>query len=237
MEYTRYAIFYAPPADAPWAQFGARWLGWDMVAGAECARPDLPDLTDLTDLPDLTIDEITRNARKYGLHGTIKPPFRLAGGFSRGDLETACAKLGKTLAPVTLSGLGLSWMGRFLALCPVGDIGSLNHMAATCVRELDRFRAPAGRDELARRRSARLSAQQEVNLRDWGYPYVLNQFRFHITLTGRLPRADGIAVQSVLERELTPLLPKPLGINDLALVGEDRQGRFCLLARFALTGR
>ena len=71
MSFTRYAIYYLPPAGAL-ADFGARWLGWDVRRGAAAVQLDLPGLRDATEAP-----------RKYGFHGTLKPPFRLAEGQER----------------------------------------------------------------------------------------------------------------------------------------------------------
>src|SRR5262249_2220033 len=38
----------------------------------------------------------------------------------------------------------------------------------------------------ARRNPARLTPRQRDYLERWGYPYVMEEFRFHMTLTGRL---------------------------------------------------
>ena len=93
--------------------------------------------------------------------------------------------------------------------------------------------APDG--EVAKRRAAGLSPEQDTNLVEWGYPYVLDQFRFHITLTGKLPKGDLPAVEDYLASELAPLLPQPFVINDLALMGEAEDGRFHLIQRYALS--
>lgn len=226
MDFTRYAIYYAPPAAAPWAQFATRWLGWDMVAGCECDHPGL----------GLPIAEVTETPRKYGLHGTLKAPFQLAGGYNRADLETACEAMCNTIPPVSLPGLSLIRLGRFLALCPSAPSTTLNALAARCVRDLDRFRAPPSAADLARRRAANLTPQQDANLTRWGYPYVLDTFKFHITLTGKLAKSDIPRVQSTLEHHLTPLLPNPLLIPDIALTGQAPDGRFHLIRRFPLSG-
>ncbi len=227
MTFTRYAIYYAPPHAADWSRFGASWLGWDMEAGTEVAHPAIDGLD---------VAAITATPRKYGLHATMKPPMRLAEGASRAELEAACAALAASRPPVTLDGLHLARLGRFLALRPSGDEGALVALAAACVRDLDAFRAPAPKAELARRRAAGLSPEQERNLTDWGYPYVMDQFRFHITLTGKLPKGQLPAVAEALQEQLIPLLPTPFVISDLALMGEDTDGRFHLLHRYALTG-
>jgi len=229
MDFKRYALYYAPPREAGWSRFATGWLGWDMEAGAEVAHPAVSGLP-------LPVEEITETPRKYGVHATIKPPFRLAEGTTRAELEAACAALCAGLAPLRLDGLALARLGRFLALRPVGDTAALNALAAACVEGLDRFRAPAPQAELARRRAAGLSPAQEENLARWGYPYVMGEFRFHITLSGKLPRPALGAVETALARELGPLLPAPFEIADLALMGEDAAGRFHLIHRYALSG-
>lgn len=227
MTFTRYAIYYAPPAAADWSRFATSWLGWDMEAGAAAPHPDIAGLD---------VAQITEVPRKYGLHATMKPPLRLAEGQTQATLEEACAALAARQQPVTLDGLQLARLGRFLALRPVGDETALNALASACVQELDPFRAPAPEAELERRRAAGLSPEQDENLTRWGYPYVLDQFRFHITLTGRLPKPQLPAVEDALTSHLLPLLPTPFEINDLALMGEAADGRFHLIHRYALCG-
>ncbi|MHA6264548.1 DUF1045 domain-containing protein [Arenibacterium sp. CAU 1754] len=229
MTFNRYALYYAPPADAAWARFCIGWLGWDMETGQSAQPPSLPALP-------VPLEDITDTPRKYGLHGTLKPPFRLAPGFDRNALEQACADLAAGLARVDMTGLDLARMGRFLALRPVGDETAMGNLAAACVRDLDRFRAPAPPKEVARRRQAKLSPEQDRNLMRWGYPYVMEQFRFHITLSGRLPKPVLDEVETVLSDLLVPQLPSPFAVDDIALVGEDDTGHFHLIRRFALSG-
>jgi hypothetical protein len=100
---------------------------------------------------------------------------------------------------------------------------------------LDAFRAPPDESELAKRRKAGLSARQEAMLTRWGYPYVMDDFRFHLTLTGRLPRADRRRVAALIEARLPPL-PAPFALDEVALVGERPDGFFELIERAALKG-
>ncbi|WP_171131687.1 DUF1045 domain-containing protein [Ruegeria sp. HKCCA6707] len=226
MTFTRYALYYAPPAGAEWTAFAIRWLGWDMETGAETPHPVVPDVD---------VRSVTDTPRKYGLHGTMKPPFRLAEGQSFEALQAACAQFAARQKTVVLDGLEIARLGRFLALRPLGDTQALNNLAAACVQDLDAFRAPAAEAELARRRAAGLSPAQESNLLQWGYPYVLDQFRFHITLTGRLDKSTLTGVETALGQQLVPLLPTPFTIQDLALMGEAEDGRFHLIQRYALS--
>lgn len=226
MHFSRFALYYAPPEGAAWTDLATAWLGWDMTTGAPVAPPDAGDLP---------VGDITARPRKYGLHGTIKPPFRLAEGKTRAQLETEAEALCARLAPVTLDGLEVAQLGRFLALRPTGEATALADLAAACVEGLDAFRAPAPEAELARRRAAGLTPTQEAHLQRWGYPYVMDEFRFHITLTGRLGD-DLDPVKTWLTDHLGPLLPQPFHIPDMALVGEDSDGRFHLLHRYTLSG-
>ncbi|MQQ09219.1 DUF1045 domain-containing protein [Epibacterium sp. SM1979] len=227
MTFTRYAIYYAPPADAAWSTFGASWLGWDMEKGAEVEHPDFPELD---------VAAVTATPRKYGLHATMKPPMRLADGQTVEALHVACQALAARQKPVLLDGLEIARLGRFLALRAVGDQTALNALAAACVTELDPFRAPLSDADLEKRRANGLSPEQDAHLVQWGYPYVLDQFRFHITLSGKLPKQELPAVEAALGEALAPLLPNPFEIRDLALMGEAEDGRFHLIHRYALSG-
>lgn len=227
MQFKRYGIYYTPEPGAL-ADFGAQWLGWDPVAGTQCPHPEIADLP-------RPVEEITATPRKYGLHGTIKPPFFLAEGQSPDALQEALAALCATLAPVTLPGLALSQLGSFLALKIDGDQTPLAALAARAVTELDSFRRPPSEAELARRRQANLSPAQEALLAEWGYPYVMEEFRFHITLTGRLGK-DAAPTQAALLPHITTLLPQPFVVSSLTLVGEDDSQMFHEIHRYALTG-
>jgi len=228
VQFNRYAIYYTPPKGAL-ADFGASWLGWDLGTGQPVAHPDLPDLPH-------DIAELSQTPRKYGFHGTLKPPFRLAQDTDVDDLAQACATLCDTLAPLTLDGLELTRLGSFLAFTIPGQSTALSNLASEVVRQLDRFRAPPAPDELARRRKANLSPRQEALLVKWGYPYVMEEFRFHLTLTGRLPRREAEALRHTLAPHIQPLLPAPFRIDDLTLVGEDADGMFHEIQRFPLLG-
>ena len=225
--FKRYAIYYTPEPDSALADFGAAWLGWDSATGAPVAHPEAGGLD---------MAAITATPRKYGFHGTIKPPFRVAPGRTAEGLQTARATLCADAAPVTLTGLRLARLGRFLALVPDGAAGPLATLAARAVQELDAFRAPATQAELAKRRAARLRPAQDVLLVQWGYPYVLDEFRFHLTLSGRLEDDVAQATETTLAPMLAQLPLRPYPMTGLTLLGEDAEGRVHQITRYALTG-
>ena len=113
---------------------------------------------------------------------------------------------------------------------------ALSDFAAATVAGLDPFRAPPSEAELDRRRRVGLSASQERMLKYWGYPYVFDEFRFHLTLSGRLEEAEACALADRLTAHFAPVLPEPYRIDSLGLLGEAADGRFHLLHRYTLAG-
>lgn len=222
--YQRYAVYVTPDGDL--AVRGAAWLGWDVQTGTPVSHPVVAglDVAALTDTP-----------RKYGLHGTIKPPFFLAEGATVDGLKASVAALCSELAPVVLDGLEVRALAGFVALVPTGDQTALAGLAAQVVTRLDPFRAPPSQAELARRRKTPLSPAQEVHLANWGYPYVMDQFRFHITLTRRIEGDSGPVAQA-LAAHFAPALPAPFMVQTLTLVGQRADGMFEEIHRYALSG-
>ncbi|WP_106745490.1 DUF1045 domain-containing protein [Yoonia maritima] len=224
--FERYAIFYTPPSGA-FADFCASWLGWDNRDGRKCVHPQIADLD---------VDKLTQTPRKYGIHATLKAPFRLIEGASQNQLKTATSQMAETIPPFRLDGLSLKHHRGFLALRPRGNITTLNSVAQHIVETLDDFRAPASASELARRRQANLSERQEKNLMTWGYPYVGEDFHFHLTLSGRIDPGLGADVTDALAPHLLPLVPRPFPIEQIALMGEDSEGMFHEIQRYDLAG-
>lgn len=219
----RYAVYYAPEPGG-FADAAAAWLGWDVQSGQPVPQPAIA-------LPRPLAD-ITAEPRKYGFHGTIKPPFRLADGVSADDLTQAVAALAATLPAVQVPGLRMVNLEGFLALIPDGDTEALQALAAEVVRALDPYRAPLNEAETARRRPDRLTPRQRDLLAVYGYPYVMEEFRFHLTLSGPMG-ADEAALTQAAAAHFDGLIPRPFRLAALCLFGEDAVGRFHLLHRYA----
>jgi putative phosphonate metabolism protein len=224
--FDRYAIYFTPQP-GPLADFGAQWLGWDLVTGAEVAHPQVDGID---------VAALTQTPRKYGFHGTMKAPFRLAPGTTLADLTKATAQFCASRPAFDLTGLRLASLGRFLALIPDGDAGPLNDLAGAAVTTLDPFRAPLTEADLQRRRASGLSPAEDAYLVQWGYPYVLDLFQFHMTLSGSLDPETLAQTQQALRPLLDPILPRPFRIDSLTLCGEDASGRFHQIERFGLGG-
>lgn len=215
----RCAIYFAPADDSPWASAGNEWLGRCAATGrsldqAEIAGVDAPLLRQLTAEP-----------RRYGWHATLKAPFRLAAGCSLDDLRRALHRVCGALPAFTLPALRVVRMDRFLALRPAAHAPLLDAVAAACVMQLHALAQPLDEAELRRRRLAGLTPQQDALLTRWGYPWVLEQFRFHLSLTGDLGQVPA-SVQAALLRgaqERFEALP-PCRFGSVALFVEPRPG-------------
>ena len=219
----RYAVYYAP-GPGPFAEAAASWLGWDPARGQAVAQPDL----------GVNLAEMTTDPRKYGFHGTLKPPFRLVEGASPTDLSAAVATLARRRHPLRLDRLQLLALDGFLALTPTGDTSALEALAATAVTALDPLCAALTEAEIARRRPERLTPRQRDLLTQFGYPYVMEQFRFHLTLTSDLTPADRDRLMPLARVHFAPHLPQPFLVTDLCLFGEDGDGAFHILHRYPL---
>lgn len=222
----RWAVYFAPLAGSALDILAAAWLGRDLD-GHPVARPKIDGL----DPERLTA--ITIAPARYGFHATLKPPFSLRAGQSTDALRGAARAFADDCRAFTVPRLKLAVVGSFIALVPEARCIKLDALGAACVRAFDDFRAPQTAAELDQRRATGLSPHQEELLVRWGYPYVMDEFRFHMTLTGPL-RDDSEAsdVLRILENWFAPALNDDLPINAIALYAQpDRQSAFALKTR------
>lgn len=205
----RYALYYAPPEGSALDRLGKDWLD---------GRVSVPGIA-----PDRVAD-LTAVPRVYGFHGTLKPPFVLRDGGQEEGLLRAVRLFNAGHTAFPLPPLRVRALGRFLALVPETDSPALAALASDCVRAFDSFRAPPSEAELARRRAKSLTQRQEDNLAAWGYPYVMDDFRFHLTLTGPLEEAEE---RDTLATALAPLfepLCAGLAVEGVTVFVQDAAG-------------
>jgi putative phosphonate metabolism protein len=208
----------------PLHRHGSTWLGRDAHTGEALAQPDVEGL------PRLTADPC-----RYGFHATLKAPFALREGITPEALMRASAALAADTAGFRVK-LKVGLLDGFLALVPDGDSAPLQDLAARCMRELDGFRRPPSEDELARRRKSPLTDRQDANLLRWGYPYVLDDFCFHMTLTERLEPGDAVRLMSAAQAHFAAELGEPVTVDGLTLFQEPEPGApFLVLRHFPFT--
>jgi putative phosphonate metabolism protein len=224
----RYGVYFCPQEDTELYRFGSWWLGRDCRSSEAGPPPDC-------ELDRATWQRITEAPGSYGLHATLKPPFALADGVTRDALVEALADLAARHIAFEAPSLQLVQHQGFLALKPSAVSSALTALADACVTELDRFRRPAAEAEIARRRAAGLTPRQDALLLRWGYPYVLDQFGFHITLTERLTDEEARLVQPILASRIAKFQAATLPVVDLCLFEQaGSQAPFILTERLSL---
>lgn len=219
----RYAIYFCPKPESALGRFGLRWLASGEIATS-------------IGLNDEEYLGLAGPPRRYGFHGTLKPPFRLASGLSPDALIISIQELAGSLLPIELNGFHIKAIRNFIAMVPISPPDDLSDLASRCVQDLDDFREPLSEEEITRRRQSSLSRPQNELLEKWGYPYVLEEFRFHLTLTGSVDDDRQENLVAALADEAGDALGTYC-IDDICICVEPTPGApFELLRRFPLGG-
>lgn len=214
----RYAIYFSPPRDHDLTVAAAQWLGRDAFSGLPIPAAGLGALGAGAQA------YYTAAPRRYGFHGTLKAPFRLAGHAREADLLRAMGDFCAQMVPIDPLRLRIGLLGGFFALVPETGNGRLDDLANRIVAGFDKFRAPLSDAELERRRPERLSQGELHNLYNWGYPYVFDAFRFHMTLTGHVEDHERARVETALIRHFGALPDRGIAIDRLTLFVEREPG-------------
>jgi hypothetical protein len=215
----RYAIYFCPTGDTALGRLGHDWLAESTPA------PELPG-----------ISAERRNAllvkvRRYGWHATIRAPFTPLAEVAYDDVRRAVISVANACASFELP-LRINHLAGFLALRPPVDEDSPRQLAATCLGALlPLCAAPSG--EVLERRSTGLDAHEISLLQSHGYPYVLDRYRFHLTLSAPATEPEEQAMRHWLEPRVAEL--PPTRVDALSICGEVTPGSaFELIERIAL---
>jgi len=223
----RAALYWTPQPDDPLFRAGNTWLGRDPEANVSLPQPAIPGLP-----------EATADARVYGFHATLRPPMRLCTCWQA--YRRTIGALAQGLRPFPLPGLCVADFGGFLVLRETEPCQELHALADACVRATDPHRLPPSEAELARRRRGGLTAAEEALLARWGYPHVMDHWRFHMTLTRRLSAAEAARLRPAAEAHFAAAQSRPRSVSDLAVftqhdtAGGDAPAPFLLAERIKL---
>jgi Protein of unknown function (DUF1045) len=231
MSLPRYALYVTLPPEVPLARFGAGALGYECEGGKVVTQIVPPGLD------PAAVAAATATPSRYGFHATIVAPFHLAPGSVRSDLMAALQSFGARCKPCAVGRLQLASLSRFIALVPLAPSPAISAFAADTLAAFDEFRAPPSTAERDRRIAAGLSERQLALLDRWGYPYVLEEFRFHMTLAGPLQAADCERWLAAYQTVFAPLAHHALVVDALSLLCQDEpDAHFRLVQRQPLTG-
>ena len=224
--FPRYAIYYAAAPGSALDRFGAAMLGYDAYGGCDLPFPEgvPPDWRDLSEDP-----------RKYGFHATLKAPMTLAEGMTEADVTATCKTFASAPRSIPIITPVVNSISGFIAVIPATPSAELQLLAADATREFNSFRAPLTAEDRARRNPARLSPRQCDYLDRWGYPYVMEEFRFHMTLTGRLDAGRRETVVAMLRERFAQIDLARLAIDRIALFRQDgATSRFAIIGHWPL---
>lgn len=225
---TRYAVYFAPKPQSELNHFGESVLG----RSASCSRSTGAHSTFID---NTRWHALTEKPAHYGFHATLKAPFELGEGFSAEDLLSAVASFSQNQAVIKLKGLAPRRLSGFMALTLSESQESLMDFAQSCVETFEPFRRRLSTQDRSRRVAQGLSERQIALLDRFGYPYVAEEFRFHMTLSGHLSQQDQDYEQWVSEL-YSQLVPNDPMLDQIAVFAQaNRQSAFVQLAEFPLS--
>lgn len=227
----RFAIYFAPAPESLLGQLAAQWLGRD-------ATTDKPISAAIAGIePDIR-KNATRSARRYGFHATLKAPMALAPGYDRKSLEAAMGAYAERQAPVDIGPLVLFQIGGFLALVPEAQPAALTAFTGDLVTHFDIFRAPLSTAARNQRLGSELNGRQIELLDTYGYPYVMEEFQFHMTISDKLDALLLEMIEPAARAWFAPVTGGHLVLDRLVLFHETEGGAaFRRIADFPLRGR
>jgi Protein of unknown function (DUF1045) len=118
-------------------------------------------------------------------------------------------------------------------MTPAKHSAELVQLEADIVTSFDRFRRALTDAERAKRRPDQLTQRQRNQLENLGYPFVLDDYRFHMTLTGPVTNAPEIA-DILADRLANDVGTVDVTIDALSLFRQDAPGeRFIITDRFS----
>jgi putative phosphonate metabolism protein len=224
---SRFAIYYAPSRQSSWWEAGCRWLERDPESGTKHAAPVIPALTARA----LDVPNLSRSPQRYGWHGTLVAPAHCASGAAPDEIVPRARAWARRQRPFDLA-VEAAALDRFVAIRPATADGAaaMQALAADALHEFAPLRAMPSEADRRRRLEANLSARQRELLDRWGYPYVLDEFRFHMTLSDSIDSSDRQVLLDWWGTQVSAL--GPLRIDGAALFIEPEPGQpFVLAAR------
>ncbi len=213
---SRYAIYFVPFTNTQLYILGCRWLGRNSLNGKILRQPRVKGIS------PVRMKKLTADPRFYGFHGTLKPPFFLRRDQTEQRLMSELKQFCESQKPFQTS-LKIGEISGFFALIENNMSPETQTLAEQVVSHFDDFRASPTSEELKRRRKAQLNPAQETNLVRWGYPYVMDQFRFHMTLSCKIiDPEEKVFIQKGLKTIFSSALDAPLIIDAVTLFSQDK---------------
>ena len=235
-KYSRYAIYYAPPKESNLEEFGRYWFGWDPINAKSINNKQRINYLNGFGIKNLkNIDKNVLIAKKYGFHGTLIPPFKLNKNYSTNTLFKKTEEIAKKFKKFKLYKFKLKKINNFYAFVQNKKNNNINKLSNRLVRELFKFRSPLTKKEIDRRNPSKLSKFQLNILYKWGYPYLMSEFKFHMTLASEVTGNKLYSELKKIENNKEIILNEINNFDKIYIFGENQKGMFENLENFSLS--
>jgi hypothetical protein len=196
------------PADHPLWLAGCTWLGRDAQAGKALSPPARPEVS---------------TPWRYGFHATLKAPLRVQPGLTENNFLQAVQAWASQQTAFLMPALEVAELGDFLALRPTTPPAADHPLRRLADAQQKRYLQP------------HLTPRQRGHVERLGYAHVLEDWRFHMTLSNGLSAAERAALMPLAEVHFASALCEPLWCGELCVFTEMAAGTpFYLAHRFVL---
>ncbi len=235
-KYSRYAIYYAPPKESSLEEFGRYWFGWDPLNAKLINNKHRINYLNRFGIKNLiNIDKNVLIPKKYGFHGTLIPPFKLNKNYSTNALFKKTEEIAKKFKKFKFYKFKLKKINNFYAFVQNKKNNNINKLSNRLVRELFKFRSPLSKKEIDRRNPSKLSKLQLNILYKWGYPYIMSEFNFHMTLASEVTGNKLYFELKKIEKNKEIILNEINNFDKIYIFGENQKGMFENLENFSLS--
>ena len=235
-KYSRYAIYYAPPKESSLEEFGRYWFGWDPLNAKLINNKQRINYLNRFGIKNLkNIDKNVLIAKKYGFHGTLIPPFKLNKNYSTNTLFKKTEDIAKKFKKFKFYKFKLKRINNFYAFVQNKKNSNINKISNRLVKELFKFRSPLTKKEIDKRNPSKLSKLQLNILHKWGYPYLMSEFKFHMTLASEVTGNKLYSELKKIEKKKEIILNEINDFDKIYIFGENQKGMFENLENFSLS--
>ena len=233
--YKRVAIYFLPKKNSSLENFGKNLLGRDINKKKKISltrRQKYFINRGFTYFDELK--DYCEQPAKYGFHATLKAPFRLKRNVKTKNFYDVISHIAAQHSRFKIKGLKIVYSKKFTLITSRKPNKLLINLENDLVKHLDTFRAELNKTEIKKRIPDSLTFKQNKYLKEWGYPFVLDQYKFHMTLMNQNNNKLSNKQKLELEKLIYKISNNLLEFNEISLLGENKNGYFEEIKRFKL---
>lgn len=233
--YKRVAIYFLPKKNSSLENFGKNLLGRDINKKKKISltrRQKYFINRGFTYFDELK--DYCEEPAKYGFHATLKAPFRLKRNVKTKNFYDVISHIAAQHSRFKIKGLKIVYSKKFTFITSRKPNKLLINLENDLVKHLDTFRAELNKTEIKKRIPDSLTFKQNKYLKEWGYPFVFDQFKFHMTLMNQNNNKLSNKQKLELEKLIYKISNNVIEFNEISLLGENKNGHFEEIKRFKL---